>query len=83
MSAVTRAEWTLIIAEWQAERRRLQSGGELSRQAVWWLTTGVDPEQPEANLPENTRRLIILIEELSEWLRKTLETYEQVCILGI
>ena len=39
--------------------------------------------QQGPDLDENKRGLIALIRALSEWLRTTLETYDQVCILGI
>ena len=75
----------LILDNWEEERVRLQNGGGLptaSRLVAYnRLVSGTTGSEP--NLPENTRRLMVLIEELSEWLRKTLQTYDQVCILGI
>jgi len=85
VSVVSREEWMLILDNWEEERVRLQNGGGLptaSRLVAYnRLVSGTTGSEP--NLPENTRRLMVLIEELSEWLRKTLQTYDQVCILGI
>jgi hypothetical protein len=83
VTAISRDEWLRIIEEWDAERIRLQFGSPLGEKAIWWFTVGCEPQGSSPDLDENKQSLIALIQALSEWLRTTLEKYDQVCILGI
>jgi len=83
VTPISRAEWLRVIDDWQAIRLHLQSGGDLNEKAIWWFTTGCHPERSAAGLDQDAQGLIGLIEELSNWLRVSLQTYDQVCVLGI
>ncbi|MGB7985864.1 MAG: hypothetical protein WCF54_11930 [Terracidiphilus sp.] len=83
VTVIPREEWMEVLAEWSAFKERLLKA---SIPIQMEITSGIPLDYRTTFLkdfPRNRKHLIRLIEQLSEWVRKTLAGWLEISVCGI
>jgi len=83
VTAIPRAEWLAVLAEWQALKSRAQLAAlPIELQVLRYVAIDTRVEFLR-DFSRNCRKLTLLIDQVSSWLMRELETHEEITLLGI
>jgi hypothetical protein len=82
-TSIPRDAWLRVLDDWGALKLSLLNGNSFGQTAPARFSLNEVREIAQERLAANVCGLVQLIEELSEWVRQALSTYDHVSIHGI
>ena len=82
-TVIPRQEWAVLLGEWRALKLRLQSATLPIDVGVLRFVPVDDRKKFLRDFSRNRRKLVLLIDQLTLWVHKELEAYEEISLLGI